>query len=193
MDKKKNSFLVHVLFFLCVCRCFCACFSDVSSSDYQINLDFFPICFVCLFISFCCRRIENRFSLPRLYFILPLSPPSPQRIFRRFVFHLYRFRNDKKFWEPENERKTMINKMWIIVVRSIEKKGWGDRAIECGSMKRILIRDGIMVTREQAKKEKKTNVFLSFVIVSFLQCFFFIIYWEMRVAYLVLFWFSSSS
>lgn len=51
--------------------------------------------------------------------------------------------------------------MWIIVVRSIEKKGWGDRASECGCMKRILIRDRRMVTREQARK----NVFLSFVIV----------------------------
>lgn len=35
-------------------------------------------------------------------------------------FHLYRSRNDKKIWK--SRKKAMINKLWIIVVRSIEKR-----------------------------------------------------------------------
>lgn len=58
---------------------------------------------------------ETDFLLRQIYFSY-FHPPRASPL----GFHLYRSRNDKK--NLEKQKKAMINKLWIIVVRSIEKR-----------------------------------------------------------------------
>lgn len=105
------------------------------------------------------QRIGNRFSPPPdLLFLF-----SPIRIRLPHASTFIDPRNDKKEFFRKQQKKAMINKLWIIVVRSNVKRGK-----ECEEAERwscdVRWRGG-------KAKEPGKNVFLSFVIVFLLPLF----------------------